>query len=330
MGGRGNDPERTEESLARLRDWLHAEAERHEPDRERIWARIEAAMDRPAETITAGGTHPGDPAGNGHADGAEGGHEGARGGREGVRVGGHEGGRRGGRHAAEPPHDSRRRWLRAGVASLATAGVVGLTSGVFWGFNEGDTGPALPLAGRSGNQPESPAGTDSSTPAGSPLTGRTAPAAPSSRGESESSPPPRRSASGEGRRTERPEKSPFAARGALDSGSNEYWAQNNVVLRVHEPLHALTVTIRVRRGERVSSTGSWLSLPNGDFRSSIETTPDVIVYKWTLLPGRTVSPGSYTLAAQYSRTAAHDPGKDVYSVRAAVRDGPSDPAEGHF
>ncbi|MFC7729157.1 hypothetical protein [Actinomadura keratinilytica] len=69
MGGRDNDPERTEESLVLLREWLHAEAERHEPDRERIWARIEAAMDRPAETIAAGGAHSGGDAGHGRADG---------------------------------------------------------------------------------------------------------------------------------------------------------------------------------------------------------------------------------------------------------------------
>jgi len=313
MGGRDNDPERTEESLVLLREWLHAEAERHEPDRERIWARIEAAMDRPAETIAAGGAHSGGDAGHGRADG--------RG-----------EGRRGGRHAVEPPHDAKRRWLRAGVASLATAGVVGLTSGVFWGFTEGDTGPALPLAGRSGDQPGPPAGTGSGSAAptgGTPTGGGTGSAAPSSPGET-GSPPPRRSASGGAGRTKRPARSPFTASGAVDAASNEHWAQNNVVLRVHEPLHALTVTIRVRLGERVSSAGSWLSLPNGDFRSSVKTTPDAIVYTWTLLPGRTVEPGSYTLAAQYNRTAAHDPGEDVYSVRAAVRDGPPAPAEGHF
>ncbi|GLZ13343.1 hypothetical protein Acsp04_35780 [Actinomadura sp. NBRC 104425] len=313
MGGRDNDPEHTEESLARLRDWLHAEAERHEPDRDRIWARIEAAMDRPTETITAGGAHPGDAGGHGLADGAD-----------------REDGRRGGRHAAEPPHDAKRRWLRAGVASLATASVVGLTSGVFWGFTEGDTGPALPLAGRSSDQPGSPGGTGSAAPTGGTPTDGTASAAPSPPGESESSPPPRRSPSVDAGRTARPAKSPFTASGAVDSASNEHWAQNNVVLRVHEPLHALTVTIRVKLGERVSSAGSWLSLPNGDFRSSVKTTLDAIVYTWTLLPGRTVEPGSYTLAAQYNRTAAHDPGEDVYSVRAAVRDGPSAPAEGHF
>ncbi|MBA9004573.1 MULTISPECIES: hypothetical protein [Thermomonospora] len=41
---RGRRERHTEESLARLRDRLHAEADRHRPDTARIWARVEAAM----------------------------------------------------------------------------------------------------------------------------------------------------------------------------------------------------------------------------------------------------------------------------------------------
>jgi hypothetical protein len=40
----GRRERRTEESLARLRERLQAEAERHRPDTTRIWARVEAAM----------------------------------------------------------------------------------------------------------------------------------------------------------------------------------------------------------------------------------------------------------------------------------------------
>jgi len=44
---RGRRERRTEESLAWLRDRLHAEAERHRPDTARIWARVEAALNEP-------------------------------------------------------------------------------------------------------------------------------------------------------------------------------------------------------------------------------------------------------------------------------------------
>ncbi|HEX2315837.1 MAG TPA: hypothetical protein VHJ17_18980 [Thermomonospora sp.] len=43
----GRRDRRTEESLARLRERLHAEADRHRPDTARMWARIEAALAEP-------------------------------------------------------------------------------------------------------------------------------------------------------------------------------------------------------------------------------------------------------------------------------------------
>ncbi|MGP4022810.1 hypothetical protein [Actinomadura sp. 3N407] len=125
-------------------------------------------------------------------------------------------------------------------------------------------------------------------------------------------------------------KAAISSRGALDPDSNDHWAQNNLTLRVQRPLRALTVTIRVVRTERVQATGSWLTLPSSNFKASTETTRDAVVYRWTLLPKRTVGPGSYVLAAQYNRTTAHNSRKDAYTVRATERDGPAVTAEGHF
>ncbi|GLW64039.1 hypothetical protein Arub01_22830 [Actinomadura rubrobrunea] len=333
MGGRGNDPERTEELLARLRDRLRAEAERHEPDRERIWARIEAAMDRPNTAVSAGGARL-----DGSAEGVRAG-AGSAALRDALEdgTGADDHGdvrgaaRHGGRHAAAPAYGRRQRWLRVGLASLATAGIVGLTSGVFWGFTDGGSDPAVPLAGRSGGlSPSPPPSGEPSRPGGpAPQTDRRT-SAPSSPSPSRTASPSRRTPSDSAEPTRRQEKAAFTASGSLDPDSGDHWAQNNVVLRVHEPLRALEVTVRVRRDGNVSPAGSWLSLPNGDFRASTDTTSDAIVYSWTLLPGRTVRPGSYTLAAQYNRTSAHDPRKDAYTVRATMKDGPSSVAEGHF
>lgn len=118
--------------------------------------------------------------------------------------------------------------------------------------------------------------------------------------------------------------------GTADPQSNDYWAQDDLALRVPTQLRALTATIRVARTERVKATGAWLSLPNGDFQSSIDTTRDAVVYRWTLLPGRVVQPGSYTLAAQYDRTAAHDPRKDTFAVQATTQAGQPMTCGGHF
>ncbi|SEG11080.1 hypothetical protein SAMN04489712_103251 [Thermomonospora echinospora] len=54
----GRRERHTEESLARLRDQLHAEAERHRPDTARIWARVEAAMAEQQTTPAAGDAAP--------------------------------------------------------------------------------------------------------------------------------------------------------------------------------------------------------------------------------------------------------------------------------
>ncbi|GAA3932529.1 hypothetical protein GCM10023085_12350 [Actinomadura viridis] len=261
MGVRRDDLERAEESLARLRERLRSEAGRHEPDRDRIWSRIEASMDRSGAAVPE----------------------------------------------ARPGASGRRARGRIAMASLATAavvgavGAVGAASGAYWEFTRG--GATRPPV-------TAPPAT------GPPAAHRPVNGVPSS-GDA---------------RPDR-EKGPLSSGGTLDPGSGPHWAQNNLTLRVRDELRALTVTIRVARTERVRATGSWLSLPNGDFRPSTETTADAVVYRWTLLPGRTVRPGSYVLAAQYDRTAGHDPRQDTYTVEGTPRDGPSAApvtVEGHF
>ncbi|MFF5264692.1 hypothetical protein ACFY4C_37695 [Actinomadura viridis] len=255
MGVRRDDLQRAEESLARLRERLRFEAGRHEPDRDRIWSRIEASMDRSDRPDRAGAAVP----------------------------------------EVRPGASGRRaRGTRMAMASLATAavvGAVGAVSGAYWEFTRGGaTGPPVTAP---------------------PATGPPAAHRPAGGVPSAASTTPDR------------EEGPLSSSGALAPESGPYWAQNNLTLRVRDELRALVVTIRVARTERVRAAGSWLSLPNGDFRSSTETTADAVVYRWTLRPGRTVRPGSYVLAAQYDRTADHDPREDTYTVRGTPRDGPS-------
>jgi len=113
----------------------------------------------------------------------------------------------------------------------------------------------------------------------------------------------------------RPVNRSWAVTASIDPHSNAYWAQNTLALKVKRELTELTVTIRVVRTANVTATASWLSLSAGDFRISTETTGSEVVYRWTLLPGKMIRPGSYTIAAQYNRGAGHDPHGDAYSIR---------------
>ncbi|MBO2448854.1 hypothetical protein J4573_17250 [Actinomadura barringtoniae] len=184
------------------------------------------------------------------------------------------------------PQSRTRAWPRMAMAALATVAVMVLASGVAW-----------QLTGRNEAPPAAPASTSTSTPS------------------SPASAPPRA-----------PVNRSWAVTASVDPNSNAYWAQNTLVLKVKHKLTGLAVTIRVARTANVAATASWLSLPASDFRISTDTTASEVIYRWTLLPGRTIRPGSYTLAAQYNRGAGHDPRQDAYSVRS---DGDLS-AGGHF
>lgn len=122
----------------------------------------------------------------------------------------------------------------------------------------------------------------------------------------------------------------LTAGAAVDPHSHQYWAQNNLTLRVQEPLDGLTAVIRVKITPRVEATGSWLSLAKDDFLVETERAGDALEFRFTLLPGRRVRPGTYVLAAQYNRDATHDPVKDAYTVEADAAGGPVTTLKGHF
>ncbi|MDL4814265.1 hypothetical protein [Actinomadura opuntiae] len=197
------------------------------------------------------------------------------------------------------PEDPRpRSWPRVLTAAAATMAVAGAVSAVTWRLASPGGAPGPPAARHVVETPAA-VSTERSGPA---VQERMSP----SRGSSPSSP------------ARTPKDGEVAAAGTLDARSTAYWAQNNLTLKVRRPLHELSVTIRVARTKKVAPTGSWLSLPNGDFNSTTETSGNTLVYGWTLLPGRTVRPGSYVLAAQYNRAAGHDPRHDTFTLKAGA------------
>lgn len=187
-------------------------------------------------------------------------------------------------------------WSRVLMATLATMVVAGSISTAAWQLTERTHIPAAP----SPAQPQVPV-----------------PPPPSAQTSTATQAPSPRS-SGPASATEPKGSLPVSVTGTPGPQSYPYWAQNDVNLKVGRRLGELSVSIRVRRTARVSSTGSWLSLPSSDFRVTTETSGDAIVYRWTLLPGRMVPPGSYVMAAQYNRGADHDPGKDTFTMRSGA------------
>ncbi|MEV5507699.1 hypothetical protein [Streptomyces orinoci] len=100
--------------------------------------------------------------------------------------------------------------------------------------------------------------------------------------------------------------------GSVDPHSNVYWTQSNLVLKTTQPLTSLTVEMRFAQTGGVQSTGSWQTLPGGDFTVSVQEAGGTLVYRWVLKPGLTVPAGSHEFAAQFNHAAG---------VRSAAGDG---------
>lgn len=292
MARRRHHPARTDDSFAQVRGLMQAEAERHRPDRQRIWSQVEAAMGAPSDAHSGSG-------GRGvHARGAR---------------------RRG-------------RRFRLVAVPLAAACVVGVTSVVIWEFAGGGRVPAVSTAdhGISQLQP-TPAGTVRAPAPITPVPSASGQGAVTGSGRPVTPAPGARSTAPGAPGAPGDAAAPFSAGGTVDPGSRTYWAQNDVTVRVQRELRALRVIVRVDRTDRVEATGSWLTLRAEDFDISTKASGDTVTYEWKLRDGRTVAPGSYVLAAQYNRAADHDPRKDTYAVRGKALDGgDSVTMEGHF
>ncbi|MDX3385366.1 hypothetical protein PV682_28415 [Streptomyces niveiscabiei] len=105
---------------------------------------------------------------------------------------------------------------------------------------------------------------------------------------------------------------PLWSAGSLDPKSTVYWTGSDLVLRTTRPLTSLTVEIRIVQTGGAKNTGTWQTLPDGDFTVTVQETGGALVHRWVLKPGLTVPAGSHEFAAQFN----NGPG-----VRSAAGDG---------
>jgi hypothetical protein len=103
----------------------------------------------------------------------------------------------------------------------------------------------------------------------------------------------------------------------VDPQSTVYWTQSNLALKTTQPLTSLTIEIRIVQTGGVKSTGTWLTLPNGDFTVTVQEAGGALVYRWVLKPGSTVQAGNHEFAAQFNNgTGVRSAAGDGYRVDA--------------
>ncbi|GLY01285.1 MULTISPECIES: hypothetical protein [Actinoplanes] len=210
-----------------------------------------------------------------------------------------------------------RRWaltaLRpvAAAASVVAALVVGFAGIRLSGDRDSGGTPAAPAPSRpvmsppavpSSPVPSAP-GSPSSTPA------RTAPGRTSGGGPASTAPVP----------SWQPVDGFLASTAEVDSHSNETWAQGNLTVTTEATVTALDVVISVARTGGVADAGRWSSVPAEMLTMSVTEEKDALLYRFTLAGGRTLAPGSYVFATQYSHAAGvRDAGGDKYGAIAAA------------
>ncbi|MET8689973.1 hypothetical protein ABZV77_37790 [Streptomyces sp. NPDC004732] len=275
-----------------LRGKLRGAARAHRPDRERMLARIERGM--------AEGERP--------------------------------------ERRPKAPRTAGASWLRVVGATTAVAGVIAVVGyGVTVALRDGEpssqavatsTSPRPPAASPEPTGTVAPPTRRPHDPPTSPDSdGRTKPSD-SASPDADESQGPRNPSEHSGRPAEpgaSPKRVPadrlLWADGSVDPGSSTYWSQSDITVKAKKALTALTVEVRVAGSGKVADTGNWRSLPEADFEVSVAERDGVLVYRWTLRPGRTVPVGEHVFAGQFDHPAGkRDAGDDTYTVDAGTKD----------
>jgi hypothetical protein len=214
---------------------------------------------------------------------------------------------------AEP----RSRWAFTALRPVAAAASVVATLVV--GF------AGIKLAGdRTGG--DTPAATESSAPVAPATTAPSAApsaAAPSAPHAAKSSRPGRTTPTG-GPNTPafRPAAGFLTSAAVVDGHSNATWSQGNLTVHTTKEVTALDLVISVVRTEGVKDAGRWSTVPAEMIAMTATEEKDVLLYRFTLNPGRTLAPGDYVFAVQYQHAAGpRDAAGDTYGAVASA--GPS-------
>ncbi|MFF5014478.1 hypothetical protein [Streptomyces sp. NPDC001165] len=215
------------------------------------------------------------------------------------------------RHRARPFARSGARLALAGLAAtgiLATGGLAVAAIVAHSSPSATVTTPATPATTASSPQPASARPTPvAPAPVTTPGSARPTPSA--------TSPSP---AAGES------QNGPLWSAGSVDPHSTAYWAQSNLVLKTTRPLTSLTIEMRIVQTGGVKNTGTWQTLPSGDFTVTAQEAGGTLVYRWVLKPGLTVPAGSHEFAAQFNHaTGVRSAAGDGYRVDAQGPGGPA-------
>lgn len=210
-----------------------------------------------------------------------------------------------------------RPWPTAVLAGSAAAGILAVAGFAVAGSGQttparpdGDTTLTVPTSAETPRTTPSPGATGVLVPP--PATG---PVARPTTARSSSSPP----AAPAGARVS---DGPLSAQGSIDPHSSVYWAQSTLVFETSRPLTALVVEVRITQTGGVQSTGQWQTAPAADFTVTAQESDGAVVFRWELLPGRTIPAAHQTFAVQYNHTAgARQAGLDSYQVQATADDG---------
>jgi hypothetical protein len=93
---------------------------------------------------------------------------------------------------------------------------------------------------------------------------------------------------------------PLWSAGSVDPKSTVYWTQSNLALKTTQPLTSLTVEIRIVQTGGAKNTGTWQTLPSGDFTVTVQEAGGALVYRWVLKPGLAVPAGTHEFAVQFN------------------------------
>ncbi|WP_030435036.1 hypothetical protein [Actinoplanes subtropicus] len=113
----------------------------------------------------------------------------------------------------------------------------------------------------------------------------------------------------------------LSATAALDAGSIGTWSQSDVLVTTNKPITALVVEIHIARTDGVAKTGHWSSISDDQTTSEVDTSDATLIYRFTVKPGNTLAPGTYTFAAQFSHAEGARPlAGDTYTVTTIASD----------
>jgi hypothetical protein len=95
----------------------------------------------------------------------------------------------------------------------------------------------------------------------------------------------------------------LSSHGAIDSTSGNVWGQSDITLKNTSPVTALRVVLRLAATPGLTNAGSFTTLPNAEYTVTVATNGGALVYTFTLQPGKTLPPGQYELAGQYTHAS---------------------------